>query len=108
MRFEKEVAAGAAWLDKVRPGWINKINVKELNSGCGGKCVMGQIFSTRDAINICDDAPHFSIEHGFFVAPIGFYGRSEKTVAKEYKTLSNQWIKQIKNRRVKLEIKEAA
>lgn len=38
------VAAGAAKLDEVMPGWHNKINLQILNVGSSRDCVLGQLF----------------------------------------------------------------
>jgi hypothetical protein len=38
----ERVAAGAAWLDEHRPGWVDRINLDTLDLSDTCKCVLGQ------------------------------------------------------------------
>lgn len=38
------VTRGAAWLDRIRPGWAQRIDQSRLNLASGNLCVLGQIF----------------------------------------------------------------
>lgn len=42
-RVRARVARGAAWLDKVMPGWIRKIKLTDLQLADGRRCVLGQL-----------------------------------------------------------------
>lgn len=44
------VGRGAAWLDKVQPGWADRINVGVLNLGDTRACVLGQLFDDPEAM----------------------------------------------------------
>lgn len=41
---QARVAAGAAWLDRERPGWVGEINVLTLNIANPFTCVLGQLY----------------------------------------------------------------
>ena len=41
--IEKRVARGAAWLDRVKPGWFKLIDLDALDLRSGCSCVLGQI-----------------------------------------------------------------
>lgn len=43
------VERGAALLDKIRPGWIDTINLDTLNIASGSDCVLGQVFAEEAA-----------------------------------------------------------
>jgi hypothetical protein len=44
MQVEERVQAGAAWLDKVRPGWLTEVDVGRLDLRQPDRCVLGQVF----------------------------------------------------------------
>ena len=46
----KRVRAGVEWLDKNYPGWLDKVEVNELELEDSCKCVLGQLFS-EEAVN---------------------------------------------------------
>jgi hypothetical protein len=41
---EERAAAGAAWLDRVKPGWIDHIDLPHLAMADPCLCVLGQVF----------------------------------------------------------------
>ncbi len=45
----ERVKAGAALLDRKRPGWANKVVAETLDMREGEQCVLGQIFGDFDA-----------------------------------------------------------
>lgn len=44
LSIEERVAAGAAWLDKHRPGWADAINLDQLDLADCTVCVLGQVY----------------------------------------------------------------
>lgn len=40
----ERVAAGAAWLDEHRPGWVDRIDLETLDLGDCANCIVGQEF----------------------------------------------------------------
>jgi hypothetical protein len=42
MNYAYEVAAGAAWLDENRPGWVSRIDLDELDMRDNWSCILGQ------------------------------------------------------------------
>lgn len=42
--FENEIKAGAAYLDRVRPGWEHYIDLELLDMDHMNNCVIGQVF----------------------------------------------------------------
>jgi len=40
---QERVAAGAAWLDKTRPSWVDEIDLDRLDLAVACQCVLGQI-----------------------------------------------------------------
>lgn len=62
----KEVAAGAAWLDKNFPGWERKIDLTKLDIGDGCNCVIGQTLGFfRTPQNNLRDGDIWAEAHGF-------------------------------------------
>jgi len=68
MFFEKEVRAGAQFLDEQRPGWELKLNVGELDLNSCSQCVIGQLYGEY-TMNIegLTDSDQGRSELGFFV-----------------------------------------
>lgn len=46
--LKARVAAGAAYLDEVRPGWHDAVNVERLSMDHPEDCVIGQVFGDYD------------------------------------------------------------
>lgn len=46
---EERAARGAAWLDEVKPGWEEHIDLERLSIVSSSRCVAGQVF-TEEAI----------------------------------------------------------
>jgi hypothetical protein len=42
LSIAERVAAGAAWLDEHRPGWVERVNLDTLDLGDSCECVLGQ------------------------------------------------------------------
>lgn len=121
--YEIEVARGVAWLDKVAPGWHNKIDLNKFTLYTYRSCALGQIFGELASTNLCNDTD-FSKLHGFWVPinPImktetGFFGkktivRNEEEIEKVKKTvyqiLTSQWTQRILDRRASDRLQEEA
>lgn len=43
--FRKRIERGAAWLDRVKPGWRDLIDLDTLNLADAESCVLGQVFA---------------------------------------------------------------
>ena len=49
MSVQERVARGTWWLDQVRPGWRDALELGRLDLAHGGHCVLGQVFSEEAA-----------------------------------------------------------
>ena len=49
MSVQERVARGTQWLDHVRPGWRDALELRRLDLSHGGHCVLGQVFSEEAA-----------------------------------------------------------
>jgi hypothetical protein len=61
---QERVAAGAAALDKINPGWESKVNPDTLNVSRADACVLGQVYG------FYFEAPYALTDHG---PAYGFY-----------------------------------
>lgn len=57
--IQERVQRGAQWLDEVRPGWRDEINLKIFDISDCEVCVLGQVFATQA------EAANDGIEDGF-------------------------------------------
>ena len=73
--IRQRVEKGAAWLDRERPGWRDRIDLSNLDLGSGRHCVLGHEFE-REAANvwlsgftyalrIYKHSVNWDVEHGF-------------------------------------------
>lgn len=58
--IQERVAKGAAWLDEVRPGWRDAINLDALDIGSSCDCVCGHVFA---ADTDCDSGFGFALDN---------------------------------------------
>ncbi len=49
MSVQERVVRGTRWLDHVRPGWRDSLELGTLDLSNGGQCVLGQVFSEEAA-----------------------------------------------------------
>jgi hypothetical protein len=49
MSVQERVVRGTQWLDHVRPGWRDSLELGTLDLSNGGQCVLGQVFSEEAA-----------------------------------------------------------
>lgn len=93
--FIPRAEKGAEWLDKVVPGWFNRINVQQLDMNSCTSCVLGQACGYYwNVINVIDpkhgltgpekSVSPWSIEHGFAIG--------DHRPLKEYKVLREAWV----------------
>src|SRR4051794_29574206 len=62
------VAAGAAWLDLHRPGWIGLVDVDLLQLDDPEECVLGQVFGDYRRVDLLTLGE--AIEYGFEAAEV--------------------------------------
>lgn len=90
-QFTEKVAAGAAYLDAVQPGWAERINLATLDLGSPTRCVIGQsVARYLDGI----EELNLSIVEG---QALGFAAER----ASQYEELTQAWIPVIKERQPK-------
>jgi hypothetical protein len=72
--IEQRVAAGAALLDRVVPGWASRVNVETLAMWDPSRCIIGQVVANGDAYNsgAYSDFVESHILGHFFTYELGF------------------------------------
>ena len=90
VRFE--VQRGAAWLDRVRPGWEDDIDLTSLEMSECARCIVGQIWGLADRANTPTPAYHYDEDYGFDV----FDGDISQGA---YEKLAEEWRDLITSRR---------
>lgn len=89
----KRVKTGARLLDAVRPGWEREISLKTLDLGDGRSCVLGQLYGSY----------HIGVGYlGLNSAEAeknGFLIQFQQRPQVGYRTLTEQWKREIKRRR---------
>ena len=86
--IQKRIEAGVAYLNVVRPKWLKKINLDELNMSNGKVCILGEVFG-----NYYKSSNELYLKGS--VECLGFFCENEK----EYPTLTRAWKKKIKELR---------
>jgi hypothetical protein len=100
---EERVAAGCAWLDQHQPGWVEEINLDELQMDDCAMCVLGQTFGDYWESPLVAGRPDTWDEldaYDELARPLGFqftgnFGYSRD----EYAELGNEWRRVIEARR---------
>ncbi len=99
MNERDAVTAGAAWLDKVKPGWNELINENNLDMGHCELCIIGQLFDDYWKAKASlfpntneENKTQWAIRHGFY----GMYEESG------WVGLGQEWIAEIKRRKEKV------
>jgi hypothetical protein len=95
--FEDRVEKGAAFLDKVLPGWENKINVKELDLTFFSGCILGQLYGVPRANLAIKQNFEGAAELGFFLMPSET--ETAPSVLEAYAPLTRAWVEEISRRR---------
>jgi hypothetical protein len=97
------VQAGAARLDRIHPGWADKINLEKFEISSGQQCVIGQLYGDYDNDNLQkvfrtrglgplekeDRLDELATEHGFYEPDC------------QYDRLQEDWVKAIAARQTK-------
>ncbi len=102
MSYEEEVAAGAAWLDANRPGWVDGVDLETLDMNDCARCVLGQTFPPDIATGFGYDSGLRQLtrtedggvrprDFGFAVGPVAFVG--------DWYDLRDAWVDVITARR---------
>lgn len=103
MEYGDRVRAGAAYLDKVMPGWCGKINLDTLDISNDCTCVLGQLFEHyMFAVQELSLSNKQAAGMGFFSLCLleneGCASRDEKAVD-EFAELTSVWREFILSRR---------
>jgi len=101
--LERRVERGIAWLDEVKPGWRDLIDVSELDMPDANQCICGQVFM-EDALKdaLAGDGYGYALSimadalcggHMGFSFPLTYDNRGISEEVYEY--LAYLWIKEI-------------
>lgn len=98
--FEKQVARGSAWLDRMKPGWYKNIDINELNLGYSDRCTLGLALGPEAsaALNVDEE---FSFVNGFNVKDVmkrNFFGKmvaDRGAIKDNFQILTSKWIQEI-------------
>lgn len=72
------VKRGAAWMDEHYPGWIERINLSELDMNNCHRCIIGQTIGDYFQAKFDDDyREEWANEHGFETKKYGDYSKLE-------------------------------
>lgn len=99
LTIEQRVAAGVAWLDENRSGWIDLVNLDTLDLSSCTLCVLGQLFGEyEDAPLAAKYTPDLAStgparSRGFEVA------YRTASAYREYADLTAEWRRVIESRR---------
>jgi hypothetical protein len=94
--YRANVEKGAAFLDERMPGWLDRVDVPNLDLGSCFRCVLGQLGgSYHDERLRLGLAYQESIELGFNVSALD----NGITEAREYASLTEEWQAYIKEAR---------
>lgn len=99
---ELRVTRGAAYLDELRPGWYNKINVETLTIHDCRECVVGQLTGHWRPSALALDH-RSTTEYGFNLCEPDFaeFTKNGGTMSQWYQPLQDAWITAIVARKSK-------
>lgn len=98
-KYQTEVLAGAAHLDRVMPNWIDRINTETLDTASAYRCVLGQLYRyyhngvPEELTN--EQEAEWIMSHGFTIRD--FYGSAD--FVEQHATLTNEWLMLISERK---------
>lgn len=100
----ERVAAGAAWLDEHRPGWVDKIRITRLDLSSCTQCVLGQVYGHYfDAVSPDEATTTARPLRDADAAALGFEhrvdARNSAAVREDYAWLARAWRTLIRERR---------
>jgi len=103
--ISERVAAGAAWLDEHRPGWVDRIDLETLNLGDPCRCLLAQDFGEH----FSDAVLAAGLGQGLSPSAIGFnvtYARGDEgfmwPTEREFDALTAAWRDLIRQRRAEV------
>jgi hypothetical protein len=91
----QKVAKGAAYLDGIRPGWRDVINLDTLNIASCEQCIIGQL----DGAYIKNEEKYFSLPEQ--AEELGFAIRVPELLKEGYEILTKAWKEEILSSRQK-------
>lgn len=100
LTIEQRVAAGAAWLDENRPGWLDRIFLNSLDVSDCALCVLGQVYGGWG--NAPDGAKYDDDDTDDYLSPARERG-FEQYVKEGYEALTAEWRRLIESRRAEVE-----
>lgn len=108
LTIEQRVAAGAAYLDEHKPGWIDEIELAALDLANTCLCVLGQVYG-----NYWTSEPVLAYAAGVdaepgqnVIAALGFNARwreNPRDELPELRELNVAWLRLIESRRAEVE-----
>lgn len=97
IEYDKRVDRGIKWLNKNKPGWLTKINLKKLDLGDINVCVVGQTFKETFGEVVDDDNGKMTddqaISRGFMETDNSNY---DEDSSDNYDLLTAIWFEKIK------------
>lgn len=97
--FEEQVAKGAAFLDKWRPGWARMIDVETLDISSCSRCVCGQLAGEAAARNGLQINRDRMVELGFMLSVEEMLAKGFSSIERPFRELRKTWISEISHRR---------
>lgn len=103
--IEKRVDAGAVWLDKNFPDWLQKIDLKHLRLDSSCSCVLGQVFGDYSQAPLGKEID-YDVEASMFGFEV-MMGDGYIDHGDEYEALTSEWRKLISQRQEAVEYANA-
>ncbi len=91
--IEERVARGAAWLDARKAGWLDRIDLAELEMASGKWCIAGQLWG------LFPNRPKALAAGWDFGLDVASYDRSQGAIRDEFRALTAEWRRVITERR---------
>jgi hypothetical protein len=86
-------AYGAALLDRVNPGWHERINLADLDMSSACQCVLGQLYGWyEDGMTAIGLDGETQLTHGFAGDP------ASNQFSEKYWRLDEQWVREVAHR----------
>lgn len=102
--IKSRVARGAKFLDKIEPGWYNKIDVSKFDIEDGCDCILGQVYgdfwnAVERVFKAYKSDRKAAISHGFLQDDIYLNGNTVVYDTSTVPLLEEFWILEINNRK---------
>lgn len=106
----ERVARGVEWLDSNVPGWVDKVEINELNMGSSCRCVLGQVFGNDNEYEMTGYGYALATQNNLHPEHLGFDFSPEDVVEIEesrnprplyglYAPLQQEWERVIAERK---------